>query len=155
MSSKLINYMELNSSWEAASCSDTQKLPNILWKPKVRYRVQKDLQLLPILSQMNPVHTTPSYLSKIYFNIMSSHALKSSQRSPPFWLSHQNITYILLLLFACYMPAHLFLLNLIILIIVGGECVLLSWLLTIKRQRQIGIKEFNLLERNFTGLCSN
>jgi hypothetical protein len=44
--------MEFIPSWEAASHSAAQEFPNILLNPKVHY-----LSLLvPILSQMNPVH---------------------------------------------------------------------------------------------------
>jgi hypothetical protein len=66
----LTNFVELSPSWEAANCAFTQKLPRILWNPKVRYRVHKSLPLVPILSQFDTVHTAPSYLSKIYFNIV-------------------------------------------------------------------------------------
>jgi hypothetical protein len=45
--------MELSPSWEADSCAATQELP-----------------LLHNLSQVDPAHTTPYYLSKIHFNII-------------------------------------------------------------------------------------
>jgi hypothetical protein len=70
--------MELSTSSEAANCAATQEPPSILWNPKVHYRVHKSPPLVPILSQINSVHTIPSYLYTIHFNIV---------HPPTFWSS--------------------------------------------------------------------
>jgi hypothetical protein len=55
--------MEMSPSREATNSAATQELPKISWNPKVHYRVQKSPALLLILSQIDPDHATPSYLS--------------------------------------------------------------------------------------------
>jgi hypothetical protein len=72
--------MELSPSREGANCAATQEFPNILWNPKVHYRPHKSPPLVPILSQIDPI---PSYLSKIYFNIVHPPTSWSSQWSNP------------------------------------------------------------------------
>ncbi|PNF34939.1 hypothetical protein B7P43_G01400, partial [Cryptotermes secundus] len=53
-----------------ANSAATQELPSILWNPKVHHRVHKTPPLVPILSQIFLIHTIPSYLSNIHFNII-------------------------------------------------------------------------------------
>jgi hypothetical protein len=63
---------ELSPSREAANSAATQEVPSILWNPKIHYRVHKSPPLVPIQIQINPIHTIPSHLSKIHFNIVYS-----------------------------------------------------------------------------------
>jgi hypothetical protein len=65
--------MELSPSSEAAECAATQELPSILWNLNIYYRVHKSPPLVPIPSQINPIYTIPSNLSKIRFNIAHPH----------------------------------------------------------------------------------
>jgi hypothetical protein len=66
-----LNYTDLSLSRDTASCATTWEIPSILRKPKVHYHIHNSPPLVPIVSLTNPVHTTPSYISKIL--LLSAH----------------------------------------------------------------------------------
>jgi hypothetical protein len=57
--------MEESPFWDASSRSDSQEIPRLLLNLKVHYPVQ----LVPILSQMNPTTLFPQHPFRYYFPI--------------------------------------------------------------------------------------
>jgi hypothetical protein len=83
--------MELGTSREAISCAVTQEFLKILWNPMVHHRGHRSPPLVPILSHINSVDTTSSYISKIHFNIIHAHLAFS----PKYCMRSSYLPYVL------------------------------------------------------------
>ena len=88
----VINSMMQFSSWEAHSSSVSQEIPPHFMEPEV----SQQPVTCPILSQINPVDSLPTYFFKIYFNIVPS-IPRSSTSTLSFTFTHQNPVCIFLL----------------------------------------------------------
>jgi len=97
--------MGQSPSWEANRFSASQEIPHILCNPKVHYSIHKYPPPVPILSQLEAVHTpTTSYFLKIHLNIFLPSTPGSTKWSLSLAFPHQNPVYASPLPHMRYMP---------------------------------------------------
>jgi hypothetical protein len=81
---------------------------SVAQEPKIHHCTQNSPPPVPVLRQSNPIHTPQANLPKIQSDPIFPPTPWSSQWSPSFGLSHQNLAHFSLLSHACHMsrPPH-------------------------------------------------
>jgi len=102
----LANSREQNPSWEVISCSASQDTACLLWDRNVHYHVHRNSPQVPILNQMNLIHTHPPYFYNIHSNINLPSMSRSSKWSVPFRFPNQKYVCTSHLFQMCCMPHH-------------------------------------------------
>ena len=101
--STLLTYhsMEHSPSWKLAA---RQEIPCILWKRKAHYCIHKCPPPVPILNQLDPVHTPTYHFLKIHLNIIIPSTPGSPKWTPSLGFPNQMPVYASPLCHTHYMP---------------------------------------------------
>ena len=87
----LLTYSMVQSpSWEANWFAASQEIPRISWNRKFHYRTHNFPPSVPILNQLDPVHTPTSHFLKIYLNIILPSTPGSTKWSLSFRFPHHK-----------------------------------------------------------------
>jgi hypothetical protein len=122
----LTSSMELSNTRETTGCATTRETPRVLWNPKAHYRIHEGSPLVLTLSQTNRVNN-PHTLSPRSILILSTHLRLGLPSGSGFPTNNQYMFLFSPIRVTCL--AHIALLDLIVLIILGEEYKLRrSWL---------------------------
>jgi len=100
----LIYSAQQSPSWEAGRFAVSQEIPRILWNPKVHYRNHERPTPVPILSHLDPVHTSTTHFLKIHLNIILPFTPGLPSDLFPLSFPHQKPVYASTVLNTRYMP---------------------------------------------------
>ena len=100
----LLTYSMEQSPWEANRFSANQENPRFLWNREGLLPHSQVPAPVPILSQIDPVHTLTSHFLKIHVNIILPSTPGSPHWSLSFRFPHQNPVHASHLLHTRYIP---------------------------------------------------
>ena len=118
--------MEQSPSWEANQFSASQEIPRILWNLKVHYPIHKCSPPVPILSQLDPVHTPHPTSWRSILILSSQQGLGLTTGLFPSGFLTKTLYMPLLFHIRITCSAHLILLDFITQTILGEESTSLS-----------------------------